>query len=59
MAGKYTGPPCMCAPQVVYGAPECMSYVFNADGKCTSYTGGYVVDRRVGNTQVCTGCASW
>lgn len=38
--------------QRVLGAPECMSYVFNAEGKCTSYTGGYVMDRRVGNTQV-------
>lgn len=28
-----------------------MSYTFNADGKCTSFTGGYVMDRRVGNTQ--------
>lgn len=37
--------------QFVLGAPECMSYTFNAAGKCTSYTGGYVMDRRVGNTK--------
>ena len=28
------------ADKVVQGAPECMSYTFNADGKCTSFTGG-------------------
>ncbi|MEW5300104.1 MAG: hypothetical protein WDW36_003059 [Sanguina aurantia] len=33
------------------GAPECQSYTFNSAGQCTSYTGGYVMDRRVGNTQ--------
>eukprot|EP00798_Chlamydomonas_sp_ICE-L_P015123 gene15125-21180_t len=37
--------------KVVYGAPECMSYTFDTEGKCTAYTGGYVMDRRVGNTQ--------
>eukprot|EP00200_Dunaliella_tertiolecta_P004250 CAMPEP_0202347024 /NCGR_PEP_ID=MMETSP1126-20121109/5563_1 /ASSEMBLY_ACC=CAM_ASM_000457 /TAXON_ID=3047 /ORGANISM="Dunaliella tertiolecta, Strain CCMP1320" /LENGTH=218 /DNA_ID=CAMNT_0048938515 /DNA_START=152 /DNA_END=808 /DNA_ORIENTATION=+ len=37
--------------KVVQGAPECMSLVFNEEGKCTSYTGGYVMDRRVGNTK--------
>ncbi|MEW5320308.1 MAG: hypothetical protein WDW38_011390 [Sanguina aurantia] len=37
--------------KLVLGAPECMSYTFNAAGKCTSYTGGYVMDRRVGNTK--------
>ncbi len=32
---------CVClADRVVQGAPECMSYTFNADGKCTSFTGG-------------------
>lgn len=35
----------------VYGAPECISFTFNEEGKCTSYTGGYVMDRRVGNMQ--------
>ena len=25
--------------QVVLGAPECQSYVFDADGKVTSFTG--------------------
>lgn len=25
--------------QVVLGAPECLSYTFNADGKVTSFTG--------------------
>ena len=34
----------------IRGAPECCSYTFNADGKVESFTGGYVVDRRVGNT---------
>jgi hypothetical protein len=37
--------------KVVQGAPECLSFVFNEDGKCSSYTGGYIMDRRVGNTQ--------
>lgn len=32
-------------------APECLSYTFDEDGKCTSFTGGYIMDRRVGNTQ--------
>ncbi|KAK9823831.1 hypothetical protein WJX72_005808 [[Myrmecia] bisecta] len=36
---------------VVLGAPECMSYTFNEEGKCTSFTGGYIMDRRVGNTK--------
>jgi hypothetical protein len=38
--------------QLVYGAPECQSYTFNAEGKVTSFTGGYIMDRRVGNTKV-------
>jgi len=33
------------------GAPECCSYTFNEDGKVLSFTGGVVMDRRVGNTQ--------
>lgn len=37
-------------PKTITGAPEICSYTFNADGKCTSFTGGYVADRRVGNT---------
>ncbi|GAX79514.1 hypothetical protein CEUSTIGMA_g6955.t1 [Chlamydomonas eustigma] len=37
--------------KVVYGAPVCLSLIFNAEGKCTCYTGGYVMDRRLGNTQ--------
>lgn len=37
--------------KTVLSAPEAISYTFNADGKCTSYTGGYQMDRRVGNTQ--------
>lgn len=42
---------CLCdAGRLVQGAPECMSYLFNADGKCSSFTGGYIMDRRVGNT---------
>lgn len=35
---------------VVQGAPEICSYTFDADGRCTAFTGGYVADRRVGNT---------
>jgi hypothetical protein len=35
----------------VMGAPECCSYTFNEDGKVLSFTGGVVMDRRVGNTQ--------
>ena len=33
------------------GAPEVNSLVFNAQGKVITYTGGYVVDCRVGNTR--------
>eukprot|EP00884_Botryococcus_braunii_P020135 jgi/Botrbrau1/6805/Bobra.0153s0008.1 len=36
--------------KVVLSAPECLSYVFNEEGKVTSFTGGYIMDRRVGNT---------
>lgn len=35
----------------VRSPPECCSYVFNADGKVQTFTGGVVMDRRVGNTQ--------
>lgn len=35
----------------IKGAPECLSYVFDHDLKVASFTGGYVMDRRVGNTQ--------
>lgn len=35
----------------VQGAPEVNSYLFNEEGKCVAFTGGYVVDRRVGNTK--------
>lgn len=37
-------------PAVVQGAPEICSYTFAPDGRCTAFTGGYVADRRVGNT---------
>ncbi|GAX84257.1 hypothetical protein CEUSTIGMA_g11680.t1 [Chlamydomonas eustigma] len=37
--------------KLVFGAPECQSYTFNAEGKVTSFTGGYIMDRRVGNTK--------
>ena len=30
--------------------PECGSAQFDADGKCVAVTGGYVMDRRMGNT---------
>lgn len=36
--------------RVIQGAPECCSYTFNEEGKVTSFTGGYVVDNRLGNT---------
>lgn len=35
----------------VMGAPECCSYTFDEQGKVLSFTGGVVMDRRVGNTQ--------
>lgn len=34
----------------VYGAPEAFSITFNEQGKATSFTGGYVMDNRLGNT---------
>jgi hypothetical protein len=34
----------------VLGAPECCSYCFDDAGKVVAFTGGYVMDRRVGNT---------
>ena len=37
--------------KTVQGAPEVNSYLFNEEGKCVAFTGGYVVDRRVGNTK--------
>lgn len=46
--GDSTFPP---SGRVVQGAPECLSFTFDESGKATSYTGGYVMDRRVGNTQ--------
>ncbi|EFN53430.1 hypothetical protein CHLNCDRAFT_136655 [Chlorella variabilis] len=35
----------------IQGPPECCSYTFNEEGKVTSFTGGYVMDNRVGNTK--------
>ena len=35
----------------IKGAPECLSYVFDTDLKVACFTGGYVMDRRVGNTE--------
>ena len=35
----------MTHAQVVLGAPECLSYTFNQEGKVTSFTGGYIMDR--------------
>ncbi|KAL4445782.1 hypothetical protein ABPG77_008981 [Micractinium sp. CCAP 211/92] len=37
--------------KTIQGPPELCSYTFNKEGKVTSFTGGYVVDNRVGNTQ--------
>lgn len=34
----------------IRGAPECCSYVFDEEGKVKTFTGGVVMDRRVGNT---------
>ena len=36
------GPPMLLTSirRSLQGAPECQSFVFNKDGKCTSYTGG-------------------
>ena len=34
----------------IQGAPECCSYTFDDNLLVTSFTGGYVMDRRVGNT---------
>ncbi|KAL4853143.1 hypothetical protein ACK3TF_005837 [Chlorella vulgaris] len=34
----------------IQGPPECCSYTFNSAGQVTSFTGGYVMDNRVGNT---------
>jgi hypothetical protein len=34
----------------VLSPPECLSYVFSEDGKVKTFTGGVVMDRRVGNT---------
>jgi hypothetical protein len=36
--------------RTIQGPPECCSYTFNEAGKVTSFTGGYVMDNRVGNT---------
>jgi hypothetical protein len=36
--------------KAIQGAPECCSYTFNDNLLVTSFTGGYVMDRRVGNT---------
>lgn len=43
LAGKPTGKFIDCPPQA-------MSLTFNEDGKVTKYTGGYVMDRTMGNT---------
>jgi hypothetical protein len=48
---KFNGKEYEATGKAVEGAPECQSFVFNDYGKCTSYTGGYIMDRRVGNTK--------
>lgn len=48
---KFAGKSYPATGNNIYGAPECLSYVFNEDGKVKSFTGGYVMDRRCGNTQ--------
>ena len=49
---KKACPPVML--QEVLGAPECMSFVFNQDGKVSSFTGGYIMDRSAAAR--CTPC---
>lgn len=41
--GKPTGTLVVCPPQAI-------SLTFNEAGKCTKYTGGYVMDKEVGNS---------
>ncbi|KAL0054639.1 hypothetical protein WJX82_000353 [Trebouxia sp. C0006] len=48
---KFFGKSFKATNKKVLGAPECLSYTFNEQGKCTSFTGGYIMDRRVGNTK--------
>lgn len=33
------------------GPPECGSVTFDKEGKCLALTAGYVMDRRMGNTE--------
>merc|ERR1712194_37230 len=33
-----------------HSPPECGSATFDAEGRCFALTGGYVMDRRMGNT---------
>ena len=33
--------------QCIFHSPaECLSYTFDSEGRCTSFTGGYIMDRR-------------
>lgn len=48
---KFAGKTYPATGRDILGAPECLSYTFNEEGKVTSFTGGYVMDRRVGNTE--------
>ena len=62
----------LATDRVVQGPPECMSYIFDADGKCTSFTGGAHVPasahksshaapqlrRRIHHTEVCAHCSA-
>ena len=49
--------------QEVLGAPECMSFVFNEDGKVSSFTGGYIMDRSASaactRTTLCIASRPW
>ncbi len=47
---KFAGKTYVGEGKVIQGAPECCSYTFNDKLLVTSFTGGYVMDRRVGNT---------
>ena len=47
---KFAGKTFPGTGKVIQGAPECCSYTFDDKLLVTSFTGGYVMDRRVGNT---------
>ncbi|KAK3245025.1 hypothetical protein CYMTET_45385 [Cymbomonas tetramitiformis] len=50
--GRFGGPFSYIAPtqKMVILPPQVLSFTFNEAGRLTYFTGGYVVDRRLGNT---------